>query len=140
MAVAISAASMMVARLGSSVMRHFWRQSSDGVDLDHVRRPATTRWLAAGALRRRRSDLASFSLGWRRSTMGRQRFWARYLFHDGLERFRFLFHCVLFSRGAIPLIGLHVGIIFPVAKLIGSCIQIGRGARFDDDNPIALSQ
>ena len=72
--------------------------------------------------------------------MGRQRFWARYLFHDGLERFRFLFHCVLFSRGAIPLIGLHIGVVLPVAKLISICFKIGRGARFDDDNLIALSQ
>jgi hypothetical protein len=36
MAVAISAPSMMEARFGSNAMRHFWSQSSDGVDLDHA--------------------------------------------------------------------------------------------------------
>ena len=36
MAVAIPVTSTMEARLGSNVMRHFWRQSSDSVDLDHA--------------------------------------------------------------------------------------------------------
>ena len=34
---AIPATSMMKARLGLNGMCHLWRQSSDGVDLDHVR-------------------------------------------------------------------------------------------------------
>jgi hypothetical protein len=34
MTVAIPATSMLKARLGSNAMRHFWWQSSDGVDLD----------------------------------------------------------------------------------------------------------
>jgi hypothetical protein len=30
---------MMKARLGLNSMRHFWWQSSDSIDLDHLRRP-----------------------------------------------------------------------------------------------------
>ena len=35
MALAITAFSMMSDRLGSNAMRHYWRQSSGSVDLDH---------------------------------------------------------------------------------------------------------
>jgi len=35
--IAIATTSMMESRLDA--MRHFWRQSSGSVDLDHVRRP-----------------------------------------------------------------------------------------------------
>jgi hypothetical protein len=34
--IAIAATSMLKARLGSNAMRHRWRQSSGGVDLDHT--------------------------------------------------------------------------------------------------------
>jgi len=39
---AIPAASMLKARLGSNAMGHFWWQSSGSVDLDHVRRPVAS--------------------------------------------------------------------------------------------------
>jgi hypothetical protein len=59
--------------------------------------------------------------------------------NDAFERFYFLCHNVSL-RGAVPLIGLHIGIEFPVAKLIGICLEIGRGAGFDDDDLVALFQ
>jgi hypothetical protein len=36
MIVAIPATSMLKTHLGANVMRHRWRQSSGGVDLDHA--------------------------------------------------------------------------------------------------------
>jgi hypothetical protein len=68
MIVAIPATSMLKTRLGSNAMRHRWRQSGGGVDLDHARLLAEAVPgcpIAPGVLRDRRASTMTAALSHR---------------------------------------------------------------------------